>query len=296
MSSAVSTSAAAAEMKEAGAGPDYSEAVIYFLRSDLDPRIYIGSTTNPMKRESDHWNAAHYGEDSKLYRAMREIGIYSYYMEIVEDYPCSSFDELLRREMSYTEEAPASILLNTNVKYGELSEEHRQRLRDAWTDERKSELSKQSAARWDDPEHRKKMSELQKQRWTDPEYRAKMSNHHNELWKDPAHRAAASARSRAVWADDEFRARMGEASRQAWKVPERHVKAALRVGTKAPNFKGGTCYHSKKDSNFVVRWTVDETGKRVRRSQCFSYGSRSEMTEEEAKQAAEEFKAALVFE
>jgi hypothetical protein len=87
---------------------------------------------------------------SKQYKIMREVGIDSYYLEVVEDYPCNSEEELEHREYSYIEECPPAILLNTDLKYGERSEEAKEKIRESWTEERRAEQSRKLIASWTD--------------------------------------------------------------------------------------------------------------------------------------------------
>lgn len=67
----------------------YLRGQIYILKSDLDPRVYVGKTIRPLEaRLSDHrYNAKDPERTSLVYQTMREVGIYSYTMKPLEYCP-----------------------------------------------------------------------------------------------------------------------------------------------------------------------------------------------------------------
>ena len=83
--------------------PDYSNGKIYTIRySKDDTLIYVGSTTNPLFKRW-HTHKTRYNNDTEfqnlLYIKMRETNdIDNWYMELYENYPCKSKEELNRRE------------------------------------------------------------------------------------------------------------------------------------------------------------------------------------------------------
>lgn len=81
--------------------PDYSKGKIYTLRSHQTDQVYIGSTINPLyKRLGDHKCAF------KRYQSGKTNFTTSFYLfkfddvfiELLEKYPCSSKEELTKRE------------------------------------------------------------------------------------------------------------------------------------------------------------------------------------------------------
>ena len=61
--------------------------------------VYVGSTCMELHdRMKYHITFQSYKKARKLYRLMNTIGCDLFYMELVEEYPCSSKDELRRRD------------------------------------------------------------------------------------------------------------------------------------------------------------------------------------------------------
>jgi len=99
---------------------DYSKACIYKIVC-RDPEIkdcYVGSTTNLIKRRSQHKCACN-SENSKgynryKYQFIRENGGFDNWQVLeIEKVDCKSKEELLRRERYYVEKLHAS--LNKNI-------------------------------------------------------------------------------------------------------------------------------------------------------------------------------------
>lgn len=139
----------------------YYRGVIYWLRCQQDPRVYIGSTTesDPQERLTKHRESARYTKEcSIIYEAMREYGPENFTLEVVEHFPCNSLKELVRREFDHIEEFPRALLYNDTVEYGKFSENHKRKIGEAvsasWTPERKREQSEMAKAWWTDERRR----------------------------------------------------------------------------------------------------------------------------------------------
>lgn len=79
---------------------DYSKGKIYIIRNTQNDKVYVGSTTQRLcERMSKHRSDAK-GRLSHLplYVAFNEIGVEHFYIELLEDYPCKSIEQLLRKE------------------------------------------------------------------------------------------------------------------------------------------------------------------------------------------------------
>ena len=75
--------------------PNYEEAKIYALRSNLTDKIYIGSTTQPLyKRFHSHRRM----KDVKTLSASIMFQFNDVYIELIEKYSCKDKDELTKRE------------------------------------------------------------------------------------------------------------------------------------------------------------------------------------------------------
>lgn len=81
---------------------DYSKSVIYAIKSKdpTIPQVYIGSTIDILSRKWSHVDAYLSGDHTPLYEFIREHGGGSMWeIEIIEEWPCETRDELLVREL-----------------------------------------------------------------------------------------------------------------------------------------------------------------------------------------------------
>ena len=86
---------------------DYKNGRIYCIRNTIDDDIYIGSTIQPLsKRMSVHREAAKSEtcKHSIFYSKVNELGIENFYIELIENYPCESVEQLRKREGYYIRE------------------------------------------------------------------------------------------------------------------------------------------------------------------------------------------------
>ena len=97
--------------------PNYANGKIYKLVSDETDFVYVGSTTQPLsKRLYAHKKKAETG-NSKVYTAMREVGIESFRIVLVSDHPCERKEQLNAGEERVRKEFEQGNLLNTNRCY-----------------------------------------------------------------------------------------------------------------------------------------------------------------------------------
>ena len=79
----------------------YTNGKIYVIRNEINMRIYVGATTQSLaKRMSWHRNACRNTKTKaglKLYVAMREIGIERFHIELLENCPCDTKEQLTAR-------------------------------------------------------------------------------------------------------------------------------------------------------------------------------------------------------
>src|SRR5574343_1118606 len=80
---------------------DYSKGKIYVLKNTENSLLYVGSTTTYLSCRMNVHKADATKSNSKLYANMREIGIDKFYIELLEDFPCDSYEELTAREHYY---------------------------------------------------------------------------------------------------------------------------------------------------------------------------------------------------
>ena len=88
------------------ASKDFKNGKIYCIRNTVDDDIYVGSTTQPLsKRMSKHrCDVKGYKQNRKLYAKMNELGIDSFYIELIEEYPCDNVEQLRKREGHFIRE------------------------------------------------------------------------------------------------------------------------------------------------------------------------------------------------
>ena len=123
---------------------DYSQGLIYIVKCSEDKRVYYGSTVRSLENRISVHKCYSKTLDTKFYRAIKEYGWDKFSFEIVERFNCNSKKELVRREFDWIEKCSPADLFNTEVKYGERSEECKKKVSEAWTEERKRESKKGS--------------------------------------------------------------------------------------------------------------------------------------------------------
>ena len=83
----------------------YQDGKIYKILNSETSDIYVGSTCQRLaKRMMNHRTRVKEGKDTLLYRKMREIGIEHFYIELVENFPCESLEQLNKREGEWMRE------------------------------------------------------------------------------------------------------------------------------------------------------------------------------------------------
>jgi hypothetical protein len=76
----------------------YERGKIYMIQNVLNDEVYIGSTCNSLgRRMTKHRYDCKKG-NSPFYKMMLELGIDKFYIELIENYPCDSKQELHARE------------------------------------------------------------------------------------------------------------------------------------------------------------------------------------------------------
>lgn len=71
--------------------------IVYIIKNDVNDKVYIGQTTQPLK---NRFNAHFYSKESNVGKAMREIGK-SHFSVSVLDNSSTTLDELLDKERYY---------------------------------------------------------------------------------------------------------------------------------------------------------------------------------------------------
>ena len=136
----------------------YANGKIYKLWSLETNEIYVGSTVQPLhKRLYEHRSKARQTPCSRvIYQEMNSLGIDSFSIELIEDYPCKSLNELHRREGHWIRELRATlnkfVAGRTGKEYREENKDKIHTYRKSWVQSNTEKLK----------EYRKAYNELNK--------------------------------------------------------------------------------------------------------------------------------------
>ena len=126
----------------------YQSGKIYKLWSLETDGIYVGSTCSPLyKRMSKHKDSLKRGQKSnyKLYQEMVKNGEETFRIELVENFPCTTIDELRKREGYWIRELKATL----NMKIAgrtpkDYRDEHKEEMKEYLKQYRKNNYEKLS--------------------------------------------------------------------------------------------------------------------------------------------------------
>ena len=80
----------------------YNTGKVYKLVNDVDDKIYIGSTCNPLcKRICGHRADAKKHPERSVYKHLNTIGWPNVHIILIENYPCDNIEQLHSRERYY---------------------------------------------------------------------------------------------------------------------------------------------------------------------------------------------------
>jgi len=162
---------------------DYSTGKIYKIFVEgADEFCYIGSTIITLtQRLSKHKSLALSDAQYKFASAPFFQEGNNVLIELLEDYPCNSKQELLTREAYWLLQFPEALNINTPILDAEErhkranaiclknyyeNKEHRMKSHKEWLETNKEKIAKQRAT----PEHLAHESAMRKKRMEDPEY------------------------------------------------------------------------------------------------------------------------------
>ena len=103
---------------------NYKNGKTYKLISDETDFIYVGSTTQQLsKRLYEHKRDSKKGCKSKVYETMRDVGIDTFRIVLINEFPCENKEHLCKEEERCRKEIAEDKLLNTqrcyaNVPFG----------------------------------------------------------------------------------------------------------------------------------------------------------------------------------
>jgi adenylate kinase family enzyme len=83
---------------------DYKNGKIYCIRNNIDDDIYVGSTTQALSKRMAKNTEKMQNIDKthrNLYVKMLEHGLEHFYIELIEDCPCETLEQLRKQEGYY---------------------------------------------------------------------------------------------------------------------------------------------------------------------------------------------------
>ena len=83
---------------------DYNDGKVYVVRNTVNDKLYVGSTTQSLSRRWSKHKCNALTKHTPFYKAVNELGVEKFYIELVENYPCNSQEELNRREGHFIRE------------------------------------------------------------------------------------------------------------------------------------------------------------------------------------------------
>ena len=78
--------------------PNYATGKIYKILNSVDDHVYVGSTINTLSRRMAQHRANMKTRTCNMYNHMNVLGHAEFYIELIENYPCDSKEELLAKE------------------------------------------------------------------------------------------------------------------------------------------------------------------------------------------------------
>ena len=85
----------------------YKNTKIYIIKNDVDDKVYIGSTTQKhlcdrmWKHSSSSMDPKSNGYNCSLYQHMRKLGQFAFEMELLEEYPCETKLQMVKKEQEW---------------------------------------------------------------------------------------------------------------------------------------------------------------------------------------------------
>jgi group I intron endonuclease len=153
----------------------YSNGKIYKIFNTQNDKLYVGSTTQSLNDRLKKHKSCVNGLSLPFYKAVLEIGKANFYIELIEDYPCNSKQELNAREGYWIKHFDtAKIGYNKNVA-GRTVKEHYQEEIKGNPEEKIKNIERQKRFLENNKEHR---AEYLK------EHNEKNKEHYKEYYKE----------------------------------------------------------------------------------------------------------------
>ena len=130
---------------------DYENGKIYWIVCP-DGQYYIGSTTSSLdNRFRQHKMHSKLYPTRKLFQTINSFGWNNVNIELIEDYPCKSKDELTLREDYFIKQAKESDAMCLNINRSHVTKEERSELLKAYYETHKDEIKANHMIYYSDP-------------------------------------------------------------------------------------------------------------------------------------------------
>ena len=115
----------------------YANGKIYKVLNTIDDEIYVGSTTQPLsKRMYEHRGVNKSSmRKSKVYTHMTKLGVDNFYIELIEQCPCKTIEELNAKEGEWIRKIATLNVAIAGRNKKEYNNEHKHEAREwhrAW--------------------------------------------------------------------------------------------------------------------------------------------------------------------
>ena len=138
---------------------DYQNGKVYCIRNTVNDEIYVGSTTQRLSKRFSKHKSDMKVLTGKLYQEMTNVGVENFYIELLENYPCNSKEELNKREGEYIRQMGTlnyQVSGRTRQEYREENrEKERERAKIYYANNREKELERTRVYRENDVEKEK---------------------------------------------------------------------------------------------------------------------------------------------
>ena len=139
---------------------DYQNGKVYCIRNSVNDEIYVGSTTQRLSKRFSKHKSDMKVLTGKLYQEIINVGVENFYIELIENYPCNSKEELNKREGEYIRQMGTlnyQVSGRTRQEYREENrEKQRERAKAYYHNNKEKELERTRVYRENNVEKEKK--------------------------------------------------------------------------------------------------------------------------------------------
>ena len=173
----------------------YQKGKIYKIGNSVNNEIYVGSTYNTLsKRMCHHRSEAKLGRSYKLYDLMNELGVEHFRIELIENYPCKSKEELNAKEGHWIRQIGTLNTIIAGRSRQEYKQENSEKIKEqnkeyrsshkhviqAYREKNKDKMQHYNKEYYE--QHKESLNEANKA--YNKEHKAEIANYHHEYHKE----------------------------------------------------------------------------------------------------------------